>query len=100
MVNVDDLVRCHSDVVPDYTTFTLRPRKPDSNGTDHQKATNCLETHVNIKQKSRSHVKGITIDIAVDLDGGPVHKTQGIIEYSFQVVYLNLNINKMAKPHS
>ncbi|XP_072036245.1 uncharacterized protein [Amphiura filiformis] len=77
VVNVDDLVRCHSDLVPDFTTFTLRPRHSGIIG-EQQSPSSCLETHVNIKQKSRA--KGITIDIAIDLDGSSIHETRGTRE--------------------
>ena len=68
-MTLDEIVRCHSDVVPDFTTFTLRPKRPDQinapNILEHSVASH-LEAAVNFRQKTRSNVmKGVTVDVVL-----------------------------------
>ena len=74
-MTLDEIVRCHSDVVPDFTTFTLRPKRRDQinapNISEHDKhnfgsVASHLEAAVNFRQKSRSNVmKGVTVDVVL-----------------------------------
>ena len=71
IVPLTDVVRCHSDAVPHYVTFTLRPKLQDNLTESHQfERKVSLEAAVSIKQVSpKKSVKGVTVDIALNLDG-------------------------------
>ena len=68
---LNDVVRCHSDAVPHYVTFTLRPKLQDNRtGSQQLERKISLEAAVSIKQVSlKKSVKGVTVDIALNLDG-------------------------------